>query len=161
MKFTGRLNPHLNALQRVTRLPVRTCPPHRQAPMAFYAAQRPFIPDDEFHEATPTGLPTGDISPIRSQFRGSGQARSCYLYHSGCEMRSDEERGKKCKGILSHSVMIQREWSRKEPISLPFCRRNESWRREWSSKGPISFPIKREQRGEWEGRRKRTMARVL
>ena len=34
-------------------------------------------------------------------------------------MRVDKESGNDIKDILSHSVMIQREWSRKEPISLP------------------------------------------
>ena len=46
-------------------------------------------------------------------------------------MRVDEENGNNIKDILTHSVMIQKEWSRKEPISLPLCQRNESCRMEW------------------------------
>ena len=34
-------------------------------------------------------------------------------------MRAVEESGNDIKDILSHSLMIQKEWSRKEPISLP------------------------------------------
>ena len=34
-------------------------------------------------------------------------------------MRVDEESGNDIEDNLSHSVMIQKEWSRKEPISLP------------------------------------------
>ena len=40
-------------------------------------------------------------------------------------MRVDEESGNDIKDILSHSIMIQREWSRKEPISLPLCQQKE------------------------------------
>ena len=46
-------------------------------------------------------------------------------------MRVDEENGNNIKDILTHSVMIQKEWSRKEPISLPLFQRNESCRMEW------------------------------
>ena len=40
-------------------------------------------------------------------------------------MRVVEESGNDIMDILSHSVMIQREWSRKEPISLPLWRQKE------------------------------------
>ena len=40
-------------------------------------------------------------------------------------MRVDEESGNDIMDILSHSVMIQREWSRKEPISFPLWRQKE------------------------------------
>ena len=34
-------------------------------------------------------------------------------------MRAVEESGNDIKAFLSHSVIIQREWSSKEPISFP------------------------------------------
>ena len=40
-------------------------------------------------------------------------------------MRVVEESGNDIKDILSHSVMIQREWSRKELISFPLWRQKE------------------------------------
>ena len=49
----------------------------------------------------------------------------CFLCHSFGKMRIDEESGNDIKNILSHSVMIQREWSRKEPSSFPLWRQKE------------------------------------
>ena len=40
-------------------------------------------------------------------------------------MRVDEESGDDIKDILSHSVMIQREWSSKELLSFPLWRQKE------------------------------------
>ena len=56
VKNTGRHNPHLNALQGTSRLPVRRAGPHRQAHMAPYALLGPIAPDGEFHEAKANGL---------------------------------------------------------------------------------------------------------
>ena len=39
--------------------------------------------------------------------------------------RTDERSGKKYQRNLSHSVMIHREWSSKEPISFPLGRQKE------------------------------------
>ena len=40
-------------------------------------------------------------------------------------MRVDEESGDDIKAFLSHSVMIQREWSSKELLSFPLWRQKE------------------------------------
>ena len=56
---------------------------------------------------------------------GSGKEKDRFLCHSVGEMSVDEGSGNDIKDILFHSVMIQREWSRKELISLPLWRQKE------------------------------------
>ena len=62
-------------------------------------------------------------------------------------MRDDVESGDDIKDILSHSVMIQREWSRKEPISLPLVRQNQCCRMEREEISRKSSLLEREFRG--------------
>ena len=64
MKNTGRHNPHLNALQGVSLLPVRGSSPHRQASMAPHAVLGPTVPAGEFHEATPYKLDIVHSYPV-------------------------------------------------------------------------------------------------
>ena len=119
VKFTGRHNPHLNALQGVSRLPVRGSSPHRQAPMAPHAAQGPIVPAGEFHEAT-----TGRIAIHSARSR---PGRWILLWPiSLWNGIITKVSGKDIKSFRSLSVMIQREWSSKEPISFPLGRQNES-----------------------------------
>ena len=124
VKNTVRHNPHLNALQGVSCLPVRTCPPHRQAPMAPHAALEPVVPAGEFHEAATCRIA---IHSARSRPGRWILLWPISLWNGTITKVS----GKDIKAFLFHSDMIQREWSRKEPISFPLCRRNESCRMEW------------------------------
>ena len=134
MKNTGRHNPHLNALQGVSRLPVRGASPHRQAPMAPHAAQGPIVPAGEFHEAA-----TGRIAIHSARSR---PGRWILLWPiSLWNGIITKVSGKDIKAFLFHSVMIHREWSSKEPISFPLVRQNESCRREWKRYQGYSFPL--------------------
>ena len=124
VKNTGRTILHLNALYGTLCLPVRRAGPHRQAPLAPHAVQWPTVPAGEFHEAA-----TGRIAIHSARYR---PVRWILLWPiSLWNSIITKESGNDIKAILFHSVMIQREWSRKEPISLPLCRRNESCRMEW------------------------------
>ena len=124
VKNTGRHNPHLNALQGVSLLPVRGSSPHRQAPLAPHAVLGPIVPAGEFHEAA-----TGRIA-IHSARSRPGRWILLWPISLGNSIITKVS-GDDIKDILSHSVMIQREWSRKELISFPLVRRNESCRMEW------------------------------
>ena len=115
VKNTGRHNPHLNALQGVSRLPVRGSSPHRQAPLAPHAVLGPIVPAGEFHEAA-----AGRIAIHSARSR---PGRWILLWPiSLWNGIITKVSGNDIKDNLSHSVMIQKAWSRKEPISLPLCR---------------------------------------
>ena len=152
MKNTGRHNPHLNALQGVSCLPVRGSSPHRQAHMAPDAALGPTVPAGEFHEAA-----TGRIN-IHSARSRPGRWILLWPISLGYGIIT-KVNGNDIKAFLFHSVMIHGEWSSKGPISLPLCWRNESWRREWSSKELLSFPLWRQKERDSVNERRRARAR--
>ena len=103
---------------------MRRAIPNCQAYMAAHAVLGPIVPDGEFHEAT-----TGRIAIHSARYR-PGRWILLWPIFLGNGIITKES-GNDIKDILTHSVMIQREWSRKEPISFPLCRRNESCRMEW------------------------------
>ena len=56
VKNTVRSNPHLNALQGASCLPVRGSSPHRQVTQGPHAVLRPIAPAGEYHEAAANGM---------------------------------------------------------------------------------------------------------
>ena len=87
--------------------------------MAPHAVLGPTVPAGEFHEAA-----TGRIAIHSARYR-PGRWILLWPISLGYGIITKVS-GDDIKDILSHSVMIQREWSRKEPISFPLVRRNES-----------------------------------
>ena len=87
--------------------------------MAPDAALGPTVPAGEFHEAA-----TGRIA-IHSARSRPGRWILLWPISLGYGITT-KVNGNDIKAFLFHSVMIQREWSRKEPISLPLVRQNES-----------------------------------
>ena len=111
VKNTGRTILHLNALYGTLCLPVRRAGPHRQAPLAPHAVQWPTVPAGEFHEAT-----TGRIAIHSARSRpGKWILRLPISLWNGIITKVS---GNDIEDNLSLSVMIQREWSRKELISF-------------------------------------------
>ena len=119
MKNTVRPNPHLNALQGASSLPMKGSSPHRQVTYGLHAALEPFVPDDEFLEATTSRI------AIHSARSRPGMWILLWPISLGNGIITKVS-GNDIEDNLSHSVMIQREWSRKELISLPLVRQNES-----------------------------------